>query len=105
MYELRIVHCYTKKVIINSDEPTIEADWFIPVIDGRRDIYIEYWGMNSKEYLENKERKRKAYKKHAIPLIEIEKDDYKDKQGLEDRLQREINKLALQHFRIIDFLK
>lgn len=105
LYELRIVHCYTKKVITNSDEPTIEADWFIPVTDGRHGIYIEYWGMNSKEYLENKERKRKAYKKHDIPLIEIEKDDYKDKQGLTDRLQREITKFAFDYFRVVDFLK
>lgn len=105
LYELRIVHCYAKKVPISSDEQAIEADWFIPVTDSRHGIYIEYWGMNTKDYLENKERKRKAYKEHNIPLIEIEKDDYKDKQGLEDRLQREINKLAFQHFRIMDFLK
>ena len=80
LYDVRIVHCYEKKVPISADERTITADWFIPVTDGRHGIYIEYWGMNTKEYLENKERKRKAYKEHDIPLIEIEREDYKDRQ-------------------------
>lgn len=105
LYNLRIVHCYEKRVSISSDEQTIVADWFIPVTDSRHGIYIEYWGMNTKEYLENKERKRKSYKEHDIPLIEIEKDDYKDKHGLEDRLLSEINALAQRYFRIIDFIK
>lgn len=104
LYDLRIVHCYEKKVPINADERTVTSDWFIPVTDGRKGIYIEYWGMNTKEYLENKERKRKAYKEHNIPLIEIEKDDYKDRHGLSDRLVSEINALAQKYFRIIDFI-
>ena len=62
LYDLRIVHCYEKKVPICADERTITADWFIPVTDSRHGIYIEYWGMNTKEYLDNKERKRKSYK-------------------------------------------
>ncbi len=105
LYDVRIVHCYEKKVPISSDESTIKADWFIPVTDGRHGIYIEYWGMNTKEYLENKERKRKAYKEHDIPLIEIEKDDYKDRQGLTDRIISEINTLAYKYFRLKDFIK
>lgn len=105
LYDLRIVHCYEKKVPISADEQTITADWFIPVTDGRHGIYIEYWGMNTKEYLENKDRKRKSYREHDIPLIEIEKDDYKDRRGLEDRLISEINALAQKYFRITDFIK
>lgn len=105
LYDLRIVHCYEKKVPISADEQTITADWFIPVTDGRHGIYLEYWGMNTKEYLENKDRKRKSYREHDIPLIEIEKDDYKDRRGLEDRLISEINALAQKYFRIIDFIK
>ncbi len=105
LYENRIVHCYEKKVPISSDEQTIKADWFIPVTDSRHGIYIEYWGMNTKGYIENKERKRKVYKEHNIPLIEIEKDDHKDKMGLTDRIIGEINSLAQKHFRIIDFIK
>ena len=105
LYECRIVHCYEKKVPIDSDEQTIKCDWFIPVTDNRHGIYIEYWGMNTREYLENKERKRKAYRDHNIPLIEIEKDDYRDKQGLMDRIISEINKLAKQYFNISDYLR
>ena len=56
LYENRIVHCYEKKVPIDSDEQTIKCDWFIPVTDARHGIYIEYWGMNTKEYLQNKEK-------------------------------------------------
>lgn len=105
LYENRIVHCYEKKVPIDSDEQTIKCDWFIPVTDSRHGIYIEYWGMNTKEYLQNKERKRKAYKDHDIPLIEIEKDDYKDRQGLTDRIISEINKLAKKYFNITDYMR
>ena len=105
LYENRIVHCYEKKVPIDSDEQTVKCDWFIPVTDNRHGIYIEYWGMNNREYLQNKERKRKAYKDHKIPLIEIEKDDPKDRQGLTDRIISEINKLAKEHFNITDYLK
>lgn len=105
LYENRIVHCYEKKVPIDSDEQTIKCDWFIPVTDSRHGIYIEYWGMNTKDYLQNKERKRKAYKDHDIPLIEIEKDDYRDRQGLTDRIISEINKLARKYFNITDYLK
>ena len=105
LYENRIVHCYEKKVPIDSDEQTIKCDWFIPVTDSRHGIYIEYWGMNTKEYLQNKERKRQAYKNHDIPLIEIEKDDYKDRQGLTDRIISEINKLARKYFNITDYMR
>ena len=105
LYENRIVHCYEKKVPIDCDEQTIKCDWFIPVTDSRHGIYIEYWGMNTKEYKQNKERKRQSYKEHDIPLIEIEKDDYRDKQGLTDRIISEINKLARKYFNITDYLR
>ena len=101
LYEQRIVHCYEKKVTsINSSDQTIVCDWFIPVLSTRQGIYIEYWGMNTKEYLTNKARKKKAYDEHNIPLIEIEKDDINDRQGLADRIVREINDLAYKYFNI-----
>jgi hypothetical protein len=53
----------------------------------------------------NKERKRQAYKEHNIPLIEIEKDDYKDRQGLADRIISEINTLAKKYYNVINYLK
>lgn len=105
LYINKIVHCYEKDVIIDADEPSIKCDWFIPVLNVRQGIYIEYWGMNTDEYNKNKERKRKQYKDHNIPLVEIDKDDYKDQQSLTNRLISEINKLAKNHFNIIDFIK
>ena len=60
--------------------------------------------MNTKDYLANKERKRASYKSNNIPLIEIEKDDYLDKQGLSDRLLQEINKLAKERFGVNKFI-
>ena len=105
LYELRIVHCYEKKVPIDIDEKAVTCDWFIPVLNSRSGIYIEYWGMNTKEYLINKERKRKSYRENNVPLIEIEKDDFLDKQGLSDRLIQEINKLAKDNFNLSNFIR
>jgi len=105
LYELRIVHCYEKKVPIDMDEQTVTCDWFIPIMNNRSGIFIEYWGMNTKEYLANKERKRNAYKVNNIPLIEIEKDDFLDKQSLSDRLIQEINKLAKDRFNLSNFIR
>jgi hypothetical protein len=105
LYELRIVHCYEKKVPIDIDEQAVICDWFIPILNNRSGIYIEYWGMNTKEYLANKERKKAAYSNNNIPIIEIEKDDYLDKQSLSDRLIQEINKLAKDRFKVSDFIR
>ncbi len=105
LYNSRIVHCYEKKVPIDSDEPAVTCDWFIPVTDGRHGIYIEYWGMNTKDYLANKERKKASYKKHDIPLIEIEKDDYRDRQNLEYRIIDELNHLAEKYYGVRNFQK
>ena len=108
LYENRIVHCYEKRVFfssMNPDDPALKCDWFIPVIDNLRGIYIEYWGMNTKEYLQNKERKKKVYQEHNIPLIEVEKDDYKDRQILTYRIVSEINQLAMKHFNVANFIK
>lgn len=105
LYNCRIVHCYEKKVPIKTSDKALSADWFIPITDLRHGIYIEYWGMNTKDYLENKARKQAQYKENDIPLIEIEKDDYKDIQGLTDRIISEINELAFKHFNIKNYLK
>ena len=61
--------------------------------------------MKTDEYLANKERKKQTYKENNIPLIEIEKDDYLDKQGLSDRLIQEINKLAKKVYKVKRFLR
>lgn len=105
LYELGIVHCYEKKVPIDIDKQALTCDWFIPVLGTLKGIYIEYWGMSTKEYLANKKRKQEAYKEHNIPLIQIEKDEYKDSQGLRDRLVQEINKIAKTRYGLDKFIK
>jgi len=106
LYEQRILHCYEQQVsCISADDPTLKADWFLPIRSIREGIYIEYWGMSTKKYLENKARKQKIYKEENIPLIEIEKDDLRDKMGLINRIIREINALAKKFYGIERFIK
>lgn len=93
LYNNHICHCYEKDVIeLGSDERAIKADWFIPIF-GNKGIYIEYWGMDTTDYIKNKKEKQDLYKNNNIPLIEIEKDDTKDVSGLTSRIIREYNKL------------
>lgn len=106
LYNLRVVHCYEKKVSeINLSQRAVFCDWFIPIRSNSQGIYIEYWGMRTKEYLKNKEEKKKLYRDFDIPYIGIEKDDINDKQGLEVRLKMEINSIAEKEFNIIKFIK
>lgn len=89
LYNNQICHCYEKDVYeLGSDQRTIKADWFIPIA-GNKGIYVEYWGMDTDDYLKNKEEKKILYREHDIPLIQIEKDDTKDVSGLSSRLLRE----------------
>lgn len=93
LYNSFLPHCYEKDVIeIPSVQRAIKSDWFIPVF-ANKGIYIEYWGMNTRDYLKNKEEKRKMYLENSIPLIEIEKDDIKDVAGLTTRILREYKTL------------
>lgn len=92
LYNNFIIHSYEKDVVeIRSNSRAIKSDWFIPII-ANKGIYIEYWGMEAKDYLKNKEEKRGMYRDNNIPLIEIEKDDIKDVAGLTTRILREIKK-------------
>jgi len=93
LYNNMICHCYEKDVYeLGTDQRSIKADWFIPVF-GNKGIYIEYWGMDTEDYIKNKEEKKRLYKEHNIPLIQIEKDDTKDVSGLSSRINREYETL------------
>ena len=83
---------------------SIEYNWFIPIIGCGKGIYIEYWGMDKKDYNDNKKEKTKLYSKYELPLIQIEKDEIDDSQALSIRLRREINNLAKEKYKtIVDF--
>ncbi len=93
LYNSLICHCYEKDVYeLGTDQRNIKADWFIPVY-GNKGIYVEYWGMDTDDYMKNKDEKKKLYKEHDIPLIQIEKDDTKDVSGLSSRIMREFESL------------
>lgn len=105
LYNNRIVHAYEKVVTFNNESKRKKCDWFIPVLSDRQGIYIEYWGMTTEQYIINKKEKIDLYKTNDLPLIEIQKDDYKDKNTLIDYLITTINKLALEYFNTQKFIK
>ena len=103
LYNRNIVHAYSPIVveIDNQEEQAIEADWFIPVAGSSKGIYIEYWGMNTENYLENKKRKKEQYEKNDIPVIYIEKNEpLEDPKSLETNLISNIKRLAKHYYRI-----
>lgn len=97
LFKGNVCHAYERRVkeIPSDKERSVIADWFIP-LSGFEGIYIEYWGMNTKDYQDNKTEKLKLYEKYSdeVKLIQIEKNDVNDRQNLEDRLFSELKKLG-----------
>ena len=97
LYNSFILHCYGKS-IDEITEKRKKCDWFIPIANGKG-IYIEYWGMKTPKYLEERKEKEELYKKHNIPYISIEQDDPKqDTQTFKSNLIRELTALAIDRF-------
>lgn len=97
LYKSFILHCYGKS-IDEIVEKRKKCDWFIPISNGKG-IYIEYWGMDTPEYLRDRKEKEELYKKYNIPYIGIEKDDPKrDTQTFESNLLRELRTLATERY-------
>lgn len=105
LYQMRLVHCYEAELIINDSYGKKYCDWFIPVTTTMHGIYIEYWGMGNASYLKNKKLKEEIYDKENIPYIGIEKDETKNSRRLQKKLIDEMNRLALKHFDIKNFIK
>ena len=97
LYKYNICHAYGRKVkeIPSKEERTLTADWYIP-LGGTEGIYIEYWGMDTADYEDNKEEKKKIYDKYSnkVKLISIEKEDVNDVQTLEDNLYQQLIELG-----------
>ena len=97
LFKGNVCHAYERRVkeIPTDQERSVIADWFIP-LSGFEGIYIEYWGMNTKDYQDNKEEKLKLYEKYSneVKLIQINKNDTTDRQNLEDRIFSELKKLG-----------
>lgn len=97
LYTHYILHCYDKP-IAEILEKRKKSDWFIPILNGEG-IYIEYWGMETTKYKEERKEKEELYKKYKIPYIGIEKDDpTKDTLTFTNNLIKEINSLAIKRF-------
>ena len=97
LYNSFILHCYGKS-IDEITEKRKKCDWFIPIANGKG-IYIEYWGMKTPKYLEERKEKEELYKKYNIPYISIEQDDPKqDTQTFKSNLIRELTSLAMDRF-------
>lgn len=97
LYNACIVHSYGKNVT-EILEKRKKADWFIPILNGKG-IYIEYWGMDTPKYIEDRKEKEELYKKYNIPYISIEKDDPKqDTQTFTNNLLRDLRKNAIKYF-------
>ncbi|MBO5439544.1 MAG: hypothetical protein J6A53_02690 [Clostridia bacterium] len=93
LYHAYILHCYGKN-IEEITEKRKKCDWFIPILNDQG-IYIEYWGMKTPKYLEERKEKEELYKKYNIPYISIEADDpKKDTQTFKTNLLRQITTLA-----------
>ncbi len=99
LYRIRLIHSYGNKVN-KIKERAVYCDWFIPILSETKGIYIEYWGMNTPDYIKNKTDKLELYKKHKLPLIEIQKDDIKDTQSLMSSIIEEVEFLSKEHFKI-----
>lgn len=97
LYKECILHAYGKS-IDEIIEKRKKCDWFIPIVNGQG-IYIEYWGMKTPKYLEERKEKEELYKKYNLPYISIEQDDPKqDTQTFTSNLIRELRRLAEEYF-------
>ena len=90
LFNWKVCHAYERRVKEITERAVI-ADWFIPT-DGPDGIYIEYWGMTTKDYQDNKEEKLKLYEKYKdkVKLIQINKNDIHDRQLLADKIYQEL---------------
>lgn len=73
-------------------ERTVNCDWYIPVLPNKG-IYMEYFGMDTNDYIQNAEEKIELYNKYNLKLIRIQKDETMDTQRLSLHIQQEYKKL------------
>lgn len=93
-----ILH-YIHKQVEEIYEENIISDFFIP-IKNDKGIYIEYWGMETQNYITRKNKKIELYKKYNLPLIEIEKNEpLYDSQNFKSRLKKQLKNLAKKYYK------
>lgn len=87
LFSLAIPHAIHYNVPSITERAVI-CDWYIPVLPGKG-IYIEYFGMDTSDYVRNMDEKIELYRKHGLKLIRIEKDETMDTQRLTTHIQQE----------------
>jgi len=80
----KIAYRYDERYRIAGDA-VIRPDFYLPEFD----LYIEYWGMDTPEYLENKRYKQFLYQRAAKKLISL---SYRDFDSLEQLLEEKLSR-------------
>lgn len=97
LYNSYILHSYGIS-IPEITEKRKKCDWFIPISNGKG-IYIEYWGMNTPKYKQERKEKEELYQKHNIPYIGIEADEPKqDTLTFKANLLRDLRIIAEKYY-------
>ena len=97
LWNAGILHAYEQPISEFVYERK-KCDWFIPIIGSEQGIYIEYWGMKTHKYLEDRKEKEDLYKKYNVPYIGIEKDDPKDTHSFRSSLLQELQRKAIETY-------
>ena len=81
-----IAYEYDERMIVAGDT-RIRPDFYLPEFD----VYIEYWCMDTPEYVENMRHKRFLYQREGKKLISL---SYKDFDNLEELLKLKLSRYA-----------
>ncbi|MGN0833772.1 MAG: hypothetical protein ACI4RD_09035 [Kiritimatiellia bacterium] len=79
-----IAYEYDERIIVAGDT-RIRPDFYLPEFD----LYIEYWGMNTSEYIENMRKKKFLYQREGKKLISL---SYRDLPDLEHLLRLKLSR-------------
>ena len=80
---------YDERLMIAKDT-RIRPDFYLPEFD----LYIEYWGMDTPEYLASRQRKQILYQRERKKLISLSfRDLERLEEALEEKLSRHIPRL------------
>ena len=82
LYSHGVCHAYEKAVYDLETKKPFYCDFFVPA----KNLYIEIWGLESREYELKQMRKVELYRKLDYRLLEINSDDVKN---IDDVLSRE----------------
>jgi hypothetical protein len=75
------INCHYETLIPGGS--AYRCDFYLPDYD----VYIEYWGLDSPEYMRRREVKTREYARCNLRLVELEPDDERD---LEERLLQKL---------------